>query len=129
MSKVFSGSKKQTQTNTSNSGKYLEQLLGTGGDPADGFNTYMQNAGYSGAVAQGLDDIDAGAAAAGLLRSGSTGKAYGNYVTQQRQNYYQNYIQNLLGTAAVENTQKAKSKEKPGLGGFLGSAASSVAAG
>ena len=98
-------------------------------DPAAGFQSYLGNAGFKTEVGQGLDDIDANAAASGMLRSGATAKAYGNYTNDMRNKYFQNYIGNLLGTAGVQNTSTGTSKKKPGLGGFIGSMASSAAAG
>lgn len=128
MGGILGGKSKQTQTQSSNSGAFLEQLLGVGGDPAAGFQNYLKNAGFSSAVGQGLDDIDAGAAASGMLRSGATGKAYGAYTNDMRNQYFQNYLGNLLGTAQVQNTTTGSKKEKPGLGKFIGAGASLAAA-
>ena len=110
----------------------LSQLLG------GGFNEYLGNAGFSEAVGQGLDDIDAGAAGAGLLRSGSTAKAYGDYTTGLRKQFFQNYLDNLYKQAGVGlqagNVLAGaggvnKSKGSKGLGGFLGGGLAGIAGG
>lgn len=134
--KLFGGSKTQktsgTSTTSSASGNFLEQLLGVGGDPAAGFSGYLKNAGFGNAMSQGLEDIDAGAAARGLLRSGSTLKAYGNYTSDLRNQYYNDYIGNILGLGGIQNTTtetgKTTASKKPGLGKLIGTAASVAAA-
>ena len=114
----------------------LQQLLG--GD-STGFDAYRKAVGFDAAAEQGSRGITGNAAARGLLRSGSTSKglqAYGDSLTQQ---YAGNYMDRLLGQAGIGlsagqlvgsagNTSTQSSKSKPGIGGFLGSVASGVAA-
>lgn len=136
MGKIFGGGTKSTTSGTttksSAAGNYLENLLGVNGDPAAGFNNYLTNAGFAQTQAQGLDQIDAGAAAKGLLRSGSIGKAYGQYTSDLRNQYYNNYLQNILGLANVQNTTDSTAttsqKKKTGLGGLIKAGATVAAA-
>ena len=98
-----------------------------------GFNNYKNNTGFDFAAERGSRGITGNAAAKGLLRSGGTGKglvSFGNQIEQQfADNYFQKLLQQtglglqagqLLGGAGSVNQQKSKSK--PGLGGFVGTA-------
>lgn len=109
-----------------------------GGDTS-GFNAYKQATGFDALAEEGSRGITGNAAAAGLLRSGGTGKAlqaYGNNIQNQ---YVNQYLENLfnranLGYNAAQilsgsgNTSTSTSKSKPGIGGFLGGVGSIVAA-
>lgn len=98
-----------------------------------GFNQYKNNTGYNAMAEQGSRGITGNAAAKGLLRSGSTGKALQSFGSNLEQQFSDNYFQKLLQQAglgfqagnllgSVGNTSNQKSKSKPGLGGFVGTA-------
>jgi len=158
MSSIFGGSKQKQQSSSSNraydainsSFSPLLKNAATGinaynallnGDTS-GFDTYKQNAGYDFQADQGSRGITGNAAAAGLLRSGSTGKALANYGANLNNQFYNNYMDKLLQqaqlgftagnslTAAGQTAQSSgSSKSKPGIGGLIGSVASGIAAG
>lgn len=113
----------------------LSALLG--GDPT-GFNKYKAATGFDATAEAGSRGITGNAAASGLLRSGSTGKALEGYGTGLQNQYAQSYLSNLfdqanLGLGAGKLIGSAgtvsKSSEKPGIGKFLGQLASGAAAG
>lgn len=157
MSSIFGGKKSQSTDTSSNQayGLLRDSLspalsyLGEGasgisrllGGDASGFNAFKQATGFDQALQAGSRGITGNAAAGGLLRSGSTGKALGNYTNQMQNQYATNYLQNLLGLSGIgaqagqiisgagaTREAKSSSKEKPGLGGFIGQAASGMAA-
>lgn len=68
-----------------------------------GFDNYLQNAGYEGALSDLTRGITGGAAARGLLRSGSTGQAYLREGTKLNQQMFNNYLENLGGLAGIGN--------------------------
>jgi hypothetical protein len=76
----------------------LAALLG--GDTT-GLDTYKTNTGFNQELESGLRGITGTAAARGLLRSGSTGKAFMRYGQELEQRTAQNYIQNLLGLSGL----------------------------
>jgi hypothetical protein len=103
----------------------LSQLLG------GGFQGYLDNSGFDTQLGQGLDNIDAGAAASGLLRSGSTAKAYGDYTTGLQQQYYGNYLDRLLqnaqlGVSAAGTLASVGQKSKGGNAGIAGGLLSGI---
>jgi hypothetical protein len=158
MSGIFGGSK-STQTSSNQAYPQLSQayggqiatgtgansLLGSllgvpGSDPsqgAAGLQNYKNSAGYQSTLDAGSQAITGNNASRGLLQSGATGKALSNFGQQTNQNYYQNYLSNLLGlgqqglgagsvVAGAGQSSSGSSSSKPGLGGFLGGLASGI---
>jgi hypothetical protein len=116
----------------------LSALLG--GD-ATGFNNYLDATGFDAAAERGSRGITNNKAAAGLLRSGSAGKALQAFGQEMQQQYAGDYMDRLLGQAQLglgvgqlisgagqRNESTSKSKGKNGMGGFIGSMASGIAA-
>jgi len=71
-----------------------------GGDAAGadaGFQRYSKNAGFENVLQRLMQGITGGQAARGLLRSGSTGTRMLEEGTALNQQYYNNYLQNLMG--------------------------------
>jgi hypothetical protein len=110
----------------------LSKLLS--GD-ASGFNSYKDATGFNQLLQEGSRGITGNAAAGGLLRSGGTGKALVNYGNTMQNQYAGNYMQQLLGLSGLGlnagqliagagdvREAKSSSKEKPGLGKFIGTA-------
>ena len=86
---------------------------------------------------EGSVGVTGNAAARGLLRSGSAGKALTQFGQNLQNQFADSYMNRLLGLAGLgiqsgglmaQAGQVNKSKSKGGLGGFLGSAASGIAA-
>jgi len=147
MGKIFGGSKSsQTSSNQAYGtiNNAVQPALGNiaqgsnalnaflSGDTS-GFNTYKNMAGYDAMAESGSRGITGNAAASGLLRSGSTGKALQSFGSNLNQQFADNYFQKLLGQAGLGlqagnllagagQTSTSKSKSKPGLGGFVGTA-------
>jgi hypothetical protein len=161
MSSIFGGSKQSSKSTAKSSnlaydninssfsplfGHASEGAAGVskflGGDTS-GFNNYKDATGFNFAAEQGSRGITGNAAARGLLRSGSTGKALVNYGNNLQQQYANNCIDKLLGLSNIglgagklvtdagqvsESTSNSKGKSKPGIGSFLGQIAGGVAA-
>lgn len=100
-----------------------------------GFNQYKNNTGYDFQAEQGSRGITGNNAAAGMLRSGGTGKALQSFGANLNQQFADNYFQKLLqqtglglqagqllGGVGQVGESTSKSKSKPGLGGFVGTA-------
>lgn len=81
------------------SGDFIQQLLGMKGDAGanDAFNKYLDSTGYNFQLQQGSNAITDNAAARGLLNSGSTLKALNNYGQNMGGQYFNNFIQQLMG--------------------------------
>lgn len=151
MGGIFGGSK-STQTSTSSNQAYpfLQDQLGgatgavgssvdlisglLGGDRG-ALDQFANSAGMDFILGQGNRDITQGGAARGLLRSGSTGKALQNFGIQTRKGFLNDYISQAMGLgqlglgaagtladAGRVSEQSSKSRSKPGLGGFVGTA-------
>lgn len=78
----------------------LANLLGLGNDPAaaaDAFQRYRNSAGFNSTLAAGSDAISGNAASRGLLSSGATLKRLAGYGQELNQQYYGNYLNQLLG--------------------------------
>lgn len=156
MSSIFGGSK-QTSTSTSGNQAYnyirdtyspiagsamgnltrIQDLLS--GD-ATGLNRYKQATGFDQLLNMGSRGITGNAAASGLLRSGSTGKALANYGNTMQNQFANSYLQNLSGLAGMglqagnlissagnTSTSNSSGGSTPGLGGSLGGLASLIA--
>lgn len=123
---------------TGNSVNAMQALLG--GDPT-GFRAFTDAIDLSGQAEYGSRGITGNAAARGLLRSGSTGRALVDYEQMLENQASSQYMQQLLGTgqlgisagqliAGVGDESKGMSKgAKPGLGGFLGQVGAGIASG
>lgn len=95
---------------------------------SSGFDKYKAATGFDASAEAGSRGITGNAAAAGLLRSGSTGKALEAYGTDLQNQYAQSYLSNLFnqanlglgagqliaGAGQVSNST-SKSSEKPGI--------------
>lgn len=153
MSSIFGGSKsKSTSSNraydslnqsfsplfglASQGANSLSALLG--GD-SSGFDAYKKATGFDAITEAGSRGITGNAAARGLLRSGSTGKALQGYGNMMQNQYANSYMDRLLGQAGLGfqagglvggagQVSQQTSKSKPGIGGFLGGLGSAVAA-
>ena len=153
MSKLFGGSKsKSTSSNRAfdSLNTTLSPLVGQVGQSSDsirallsgdasGFNAFKNATGYDWQAEQGSRGITGNAAARGLLRSGSTGKALTDYGVNLQNKFADSYMDRLLGLgnqglsaagiiANAGQTSQSTQKSKPGLGGFLGQLASGAAA-
>lgn len=154
MSKIFGGSKQksesknlafpQIQQTFSPTMQYANQGAGgvaalLGGD-SSGFNKYLDATGFDFMSDRGSRGIVANQAAKGLLRSGSTGQRLVEFGEGIRQNFANQYLQNLFGLSDVGlkaggllaqagQTSQSSGRSKPGIGGFLGAALSGGAAG
>lgn len=86
---------------------YLSSLLGVNTDPStttaanNGYQSYLQQAGYAPAMAQLSKSVTGQGAAAGLLNSGSTGKALQSQGAQLNNQYFNNYLQQLSGLSGL----------------------------
>lgn len=153
MSSIFGGSK-QKSTSYNKSYDTINQnfspLFGYAGEGAgglskllagdsSGFDAYKKATGFDFAAEEGSRGITGNAAARGLLRSGSTGKALTRYGTELQNQYAGNYMDRLLGLSdvglkaggLVSNAglfSESSGKSKKGMGKFLGQIAGSVAA-
>lgn len=146
------GSKQTSSQSNQNNGLLTSQLgstLGLAGNAANalnafqsgdtsGFDAFKKAMGFDFAAKQGTDGVMGSAAARGLLRSGSTGKALVNYGQNLADQYGQNYLSNLLNMgqlgvsagntlANAGQTSSSTQKSKGGLGGFLGGVVGGIA--
>lgn len=146
------GSKSTSTSSNQNNGLLTSQLGSTlgmagtasdalskfmGGD-ASGFDAFKRAMGFNTMLNNGTQGLMGSAAARGLLRSGSTGKALVNYGQDMSNQFGQNYLGNLLNMgqlgvsagntlAGAGQTSSSTQKSKGGLGGFLGSTLGAVA--
>jgi hypothetical protein len=77
----------------------LSKMLGVG-DP-NGYNNYLQMAGYAPAMRQLSQNITGQGAAAGILNSGSTAKALQSRGAELNQQFFNNYLQQLSGLSGL----------------------------
>lgn len=115
---------------------FLAQLLGvspSGGGAQQGYNNYLQMAGYAPAMRQMAQGVTGQGAASGLLNSGATVKALQTRGAELNQGFFNNYLQQLAGLSGlglqagglVANTGQ-KSTSTGGSPSTLGSIASTV---
>lgn len=111
----------------------LSKMLGVG-DP-NGYNNYLQLAGFAPAMRQLSQNITGQGAAAGILNSGSTAKALQSRGAELNNQFFNNYLQQLAGLSGlglqagglVANTgQKSESKGTGGGPSTFGSIASTI---
>lgn len=104
------------------------------GDGAEqGYNNYLQMAGYAPAMRQLSQGVTGQGAAAGILNSGSTAKALQTRGTELNQSFFNNYLQQLAGLSGlglqagnlVANVGQKSTNTGPKASG-LGSIASTV---
>lgn len=123
---------------TQQGGDLIAALLGVGGDTS-GFDNFLDSAGYNFVLDSGSRALRGSRAATGGLRSGMTDKALVRYGQDVGKSYLKDYMSNALNLANLGlgaggvlaqagNTSSSTSKSKNGLGGLLGTAASSIAA-
>lgn len=157
MGSIFGGSKSKQTASSSNQAfnqlndtfKPMTAQAGTGanalaallGGDSSGFNAFKNATGFDAMAEQGSRGITGNAAAGGMLRSGSTAKGLQAFGTGLQNQYANSYMDKLLaqsglglqagqlisGAGNVSNSTGTSSK-KDGLGGFLGAAASGIAA-
>lgn len=77
----------------------LASLLGVG-DP-NGYNNYLQLAGYAPAMRQLSQNVTGQGAAAGILNSGATAKALQTRGAELNQGFFNNYLQQLAGLSGL----------------------------
>lgn len=77
----------------------LSSMLGVG-DP-NGYNNYLQNAGFAPAMRQLSQNITGQGAAAGILNSGATANALLKRGTELNQSFHNNYLQQLAGLSGL----------------------------
>jgi hypothetical protein len=77
----------------------LSKMLGVGNP--NGYNNYLQTAGFAPAMRQLSQNITGQGAAAGILNSGSTAKALQTRGTELNQGFYNNYLQQLAGLSGL----------------------------
>lgn len=154
MSSIFGGSKSKSSSSNQAYGNILQNYGGLEGTAStgvnalnsllsgnsSGFDAYKNATGFNAAALTGSQGITGNAAASGLLRSGSTGKALQSYGDNIQNQYASQYINNLMNQAnlgfqagslisGAGNTASGSSSSKNGIGKFLGAAVSGGAAG
>lgn len=150
MGMTLFGGKKESANNANNaslSGKLGGAVDGVGqsmgalqallGGDSSGFRRFTDAIDLSGQMEMGSRGVTGNAAARGLLRSGSTGKALVNYEQQMENQAANSYMERLLGVGQMglgaagvlaETGKQSKSREKPGMGQFIGQMAAGAAA-
>jgi hypothetical protein len=85
-----------------------QNLLGVGGGTPEtmaasqgGFQNYLDSAGYRTQMKGGIDALNSNAAARGMLKSGATLKATQRFGSGLGQQYFNNYIGQLMGQAQM----------------------------
>lgn len=157
MSKIFGGSEQQSTASSSNrafdsinqsfspmfglAGSGAQSLQALLGGDSSGFDAYKSATGFDAMAEAGSRGITGNAAARGLLRSGSTGKALTGYGVGLQNQFASNYMDRLLGLSGLglqagnlvsgagqvsESQSSGSSKE--GIGKFIGTIASAAAA-
>ena len=75
--------------------------IAAGGGAEQGYNNYLQMAGYAPAMRQLSQGITGQGAASGILNSGSTAKALQTRGTELNQSFFNNYLQQLAGLSGL----------------------------
>jgi hypothetical protein len=157
MSGIFGGSKSTQQSQSQNlnrealnetfqpqaqfGGQAVSDAAAMLRGDATQFNKFKDTFGFDWQEEQGARGITATGAGRGLLRSGPTGQAFVDYGNNQRQSWAQGFLNNLLGlgdrglaagnimaNAGQSSTSSGSSRQKPGIGGFLGQVGAGIAA-
>ena len=119
----------------------IHNLLIGGPGAAGAFDNYKNSAGFNSTLDAGSHAITNNNAAKGFLQSGATGKALTQFGQQTNQQYYNNYLDKLMGLsqqglgagslisgAGQQSTSQGSSTgPKQGIGGFLGTLAAGAA--
>jgi hypothetical protein len=105
---LFGGSKsKSTSTSSNKAFDFLKDAFGggvsagagginaLGSELSGGFEGFKDKAGFDFGLNEGMDAITGNAAASGLLRSGSTGKALTRFGNDYQSGMYMNYLDRL----------------------------------
>lgn len=109
--------------------------IAAGGGAQQGYNNYLQMAGYAPAMRQLSQGITGQGAASGLLNSGATARALQTRGAELNQGFFNNYLQQLSGLSGlglqagglVANTgQRSTGSSTGGSPSTLGSIASTV---
>lgn len=119
--------------NTANTVGTAANGIAAGGGAQQGYNNYLQMAGYAPAMRQMAQGVTGQGAAAGLLNSGATAKALQTRGAELNQGFFNNYLQQLAGLSGlglqagglVANTGQ-KSTSTGGSPSTLGSIASTL---
>ncbi len=114
-------------------GNAANGIAAGGGGAEQGYNNYLQMAGYAPAMRQLAQGVTGQGAAAGILNSGSTAKALQTRGTELNQSFFNNYLQQLAGLSGlglqagnlVANVGQKSTNTGPKASG-LGSIASTV---
>jgi hypothetical protein len=77
----------------------LSKMLGVGNP--NGYNNYLQTAGFAPAMRQLSQNITGQGAASGILNSGSTAKALQSRGAEVNNQFYNNYLQQLAGLSGL----------------------------
>lgn len=83
-----------------NIGMGANAIAGAGG-AQQGYNNYLQNAGYAPAMREMTRGTVGSQAASGMLNSGSTSRALQSRGAEINQGYYNNYLQQLTGLSGL----------------------------
>lgn len=73
-----------------------QPIAGTGSQSQAGFQNYLDSAGYKTQLNAGIDALNSNAAARGMLKSGATLKATQRFGSGLGQQYFNNYIGQLM---------------------------------
>lgn len=145
MSSIFGGSKQKSSSSnqaygyikstysplTSYATQGADAISALLGGDASGLQSYKDATGYNFQAEQGSRGITGNQAAAGMLRSGGTGKSLMNFGTNLNNQYAGDYLDRLLSLANLGlgagslisnagNTSESSGKSKNGLGSILG---------
>jgi hypothetical protein len=149
MSGIFGGSKsKSTNNNRGIVTSAFQPLLGQAvtanqsitdllGGNAENFNKFKDATGFDFEMMRGMDQIGSASAGRGVFRSGARDKALAEFGGNLNNRFAQQYLQTLLGQSGqalgagqlvAGVGQESTSRSKPGIGAFIGQAASAAAA-
>ncbi len=76
-----------------------QPIPGSGSQSLQGFQNYLDSAGYKTQLNAGIDALNSNAAARGMLKSGATLKATQRFGAGLGQQYFNNYIGQLMNTS------------------------------
>jgi hypothetical protein len=119
-------------------GNYLTSLLTGTGDTAaanQGYQSYLNNAGYEDALRRMSQSVVGGGAASGLLRSGSTARALNAQGAEINRGYFNNYLESLGGLGQMGqnagqmlvSSGSGDAKERPRTAGMIASGVGKIA--
>lgn len=91
----------QGVSGTANTVGNAANAIAAGGGAQQGYNNYLQNAGYAPAMREMSRGVVGQGAASGLLNSGATSKALQTRGTELNQSFFNNYLQQLQGLSGL----------------------------